>query len=223
MKSEKLSKQQKRNRMLVKRIVILVAVVLLVVAILAGALGLFLHILRRNSDSVWSELPSDAFYEANYDENILENPDYLRFHRAVMYLEYGSGEELTEQNASSLGVASDFFYRYFQAIITGNAAEYQAMLTSAYVERYYPPTRFTMQMLYDIEVNQLQNAGTAEYHGETIPVYYFSVKYKIFQNNGTFRRDVGSNISTTQYYELYKIQGKLYLNAISNKQIHRVS
>ena len=50
-------------------------------------------------------------------------------------------------------------------------------------------------------------------------MYYFEVKYKIFENNGTFRNDVASNRSTTQYYELYDLGDRILLNAIGQKQV----
>lgn len=218
MENEK--RRQLSDREKLKRIVTVVAAALLVLLLLTGALWLMDHLLsKRNDPPAVSSLGGYQFYEADYDRNILEDPAYQRLDRSVRYLEYDSGETLTEENYRTLGVASEFFYQYFDAIVRGDCEAYRAFLTPYYIEEFEPPERFTMQMLYEIEVNRTQAQSTAVFEGREVIVHYFSVKYKIFENNGTFRNDVESNRSTTQYYELYDLDGRIYLNAVSNKQM----
>ncbi len=164
-------------------------------------------------------LPEHVFYEADYNKNIFEDKAYSNLNRSVMYMEYDSGFALTEENYLSAGVASAFFYEYFDAIINGDANRYLSMLTENYIDDFDPPKEFTMQMLYDIEVNRVQTSWTEEYLGKTVTVYNFAVKYKIFQNNGTFRNDIASNQSSTQYYQLYSYDGAFYLNTYTNKMV----
>ncbi len=201
-----------------RRVALLVGAVLLALVVLSGVLWL-VGFLLQDSPKRPESLSSDRFYEADYDRNIFEDPAYQRLDRSVRYLEYGSGETITEENYQSLGVASEFFHDYFDAIIRGDCEAYRSFLTPYYVRTFEPSERFTMQMLYDIEVNRTQTRASAEYEGQEVPVYYFEVKYKIFENNGTFRDDVESNRSTTQYYELYDLGDRLVLNAISEKQV----
>lgn len=211
--------QQKRTeKEKLKKVLLFFLLMFLAAALLAGILGIINYALTKDNEKQ-SALPIDAFYEANYEENIFENSAFMRLDHSVFYLEYGSGESLTEENYTSIGVASSFFYTYFQAIICGDCETYRSLLTEQYIKNYNPPEQFTMQMLYDIEVDRIQNTESTTYQGQTVMVYYFSVKYKIFQNNGTFRNDVGSNTSTTQYYELYVIDNQIYLNAVSNKSV----
>lgn len=213
-------KKKLSDREKLKRIALVVVGVLLALTLLAGALWLVSSLLSKRHDPPGPEAENGyKFYEADYERNIFEEPAYQRLNRSVLYLEYGSGEPLTEENYRTLGVASDFFYGYFDAIIRGDVERYRAYLTPHYVKKYDPPERFTMQMLYNIEVNREQQMSTADFEGQTVNVHYFSVKYSIFENNGTFRNDVGSNKSTTQYYELYELNGRCYLNAVSNKQM----
>ena len=202
----------------IKRVALLVGVILLALAVLTGALWL-VDFLLKDTPKRPDPLPRDVFYEADYDRNIFEYPAYQRLDRSVRYLEYGSGETITEENYKSLGVASAFFHDYFDAVIRGDCETYRSFLTPYYIDTFEPPERFTMQMLYDIEVNRTQTNATAEYEGQEVSVYYFEVKYKIFENNGTFRDDVASNRSTTQYYELYDLGDRLVLNAIGQKQV----
>lgn len=218
MKRGKRTWKELSDRQKLLRIALAVAGALLALLLLTGALWLVSSLLSGRSVQEYS----GSFYEADYDRNILEDPAYQRLDRSVRYLEYDSGEPLTEENYRTLGVASAFFYEYFDAVIRGDCDTYRSFLTPYYIKEFDPPERFTMQMLYDIEVNRTQRPSTAEFQGRTVTVHYFSVKYKIFENNGTFRKDVGSNISTTQYYELYDLgDGQIYLNATSNRQMVR--
>lgn len=212
---KKLSDREK-----LKRIAAVVVGILLVLLLLTGVLWLISSLLSKHRENPNPDATTSyKFYEADYDRNILEDPAYQRLDHSILYLEYGTGETLTETNYQTMGVASNFFYAYFDAIIRGDCEAYRAFLTPHYIETFDPPERFTMQMLYNIEVNREQQMSTAVYEGRTVNVYYFSVKYSIFENNGTFRNDVMSNKSTTQYYELYDVNGRCYLNAISDKKM----
>ena len=99
--------------------------------------------------------------------------------RAVYFKQYGSGEQLTEENYLDYGEFAEFFYHYFDNVIRGDYNAYHQMLTESFLESEDVPDRFTMQMIYDIEVDQVQSGGSAEYQGETVNVYFFEVKYKI--------------------------------------------
>jgi hypothetical protein len=165
------------------------------------------------------ELPAEAFYHVDYSVNVMDNSAYLSLDRSVYYMNYGTGESLTEENYQKVGIASSFFYEYFESVINGDAISYRSMLTDAYIDAFDPPEKFTMQMLYDIQVNQSHGLSTTSYKGETVNVYHFSVSYKIFENNGTFRRDVASNQAVTQYYDLVYYNGKMLLNGISNNVV----
>ena len=186
----------------------------LYLVLLYGALSFARYITKESSSQ--EELPPEAFYPVDYSADILENNAYLSLDRSVYYMDYGTGEALTAENYQKLGVASEFFYRYFESIILGDVSAYRSMLTDDYIDEFDPPEEFTMQMLYDIQVNQSHSASSSENNGETVNVYHFAVTYKIFENNGTFRRDIASNQSVTQYYDLIYCQNKLFLDNISN-------
>lgn len=189
--------------------------VMTVLATVLWAVGLLLDSGTKKPDS----LPDSVFFEADYSKDIFKDEAYMSLDHSIMYMEYDSGMTLTEENYSTAGVASEFFYEYFDAIIRGDADRYRGMLTENYIDDFEPPAEFTMQMLYDIEVNRVQTSWSEEYNGKTVTVYNFAVKYKIFENNGTFRNDIASNQSSTQYYELYAYDGTFYLNSYTNKLV----
>lgn len=213
-----MEKQKQTNRKKLKTAVLSVGIVLVVLALLAFGLSALLNAVKEPA-ATSSSLPDHAFYEPDYEKNIFEDEAYRKLDSSVLYMDFGTGETLTEQNYQTVGVASAFFYTYFQAVINGDARTYRSLLSDTYIEEKQPPERFTMQMLYDISVNQIQRSSTAQYQGKEVTAYYFSVSYRIFRNDGTFRNDVGSNQSTTQYYELYAVDGTFLLNAVANKQV----
>ena len=196
------------------RVFLILMILLAVLGVLLGVLALVDHLLRKNSSSAVSNLE-----EPEYSVNILEEEAYLKLNRTIYYLEYGSGEELNESNLDTVGVASGFFYRFFDAVIRGDAETFRSMLTDDYIKNNDVPKRFTMQRLYDIRVDQCQSVDFTTYHGADAQVYHFEVSYRIFRNDGTFRNDVGSNQTTTQYYELYRVGDTILLNAVSQKRV----
>ncbi len=213
-----MGKQKQSNRKKLKIAVLTVGIALVVLILLAVFLPMLLSALQKSNEESGA-LPDSAFYEPDYEKNIFEDEAYQKLDSSVLYMDFGTGETLTEQNYRTVGVASAFFYTYFQAIINGDAQTYRSLLTDTYIKEKNPPERFTMQMLYDISVNQIQRSAQTEYQGKEVTAYYFSVSYRIFRNDGTFRKDVGSNQSVTQYYELYAIDGAFFLHAVANKQV----
>lgn len=212
-----MSANKENEKRIVKRILVISGIVLLALCLLVGAFVLVSMLLEE--EDLTPALPPEAFFSADYSENIFEDPAYMSMNRAVYFKQYGSGEQLTEENYLDYGECAEFFYHYFDNVIRGDYNAYHQMLTESFLESEDVPDRFTMQMIYDIEVDQVQSVGSAEYQGETVNVYFFEVKYKIYRNNGTFRNDVASNQSTTQYYHLYSYQGELYLNAVQDKWV----
>ncbi len=212
-----MSDRKSKDKNIVKRILFGFAVLLIALLLLLGIMSIVSLLLEE--EDLTPALPPEAFFSADYSQNIFEDEAYMRLVRSVYYKQYDSGEVLTDENYEDLGIASEFFYHYFNNVINGDYNAYHKMLTDTYLQDDEVPERFTMQMIYDIEVNQVQAPGSANYKGEEVTVYFFEVKYKIYRNNGTFRNDVASNQSTTQYYHLYAYKGRLYLNAVQDKWV----
>jgi hypothetical protein len=122
---------------------------------------------------------------------------------------------ITEQNLNSMPDSAQFFYKYFNTVISGNYTEYKAFFTQDYLKRNTIPDKFTKQKIYDIEVN-LYDRQNIEENGKSIIVDTFIVKYKIKDNNGTFRNDVGSNATVPLAFQLYKQNDVVLINNISS-------
>lgn len=193
----------KKSRMK-KAVIIVVSVFAVLCALFLIAQAVLMN-LKDGGDT--SALPSDS-------EDISKDVIYQSKIRNVYYLEFGTGEMITEENLSSMPDSAQFFYKYFDCVISGNYAEYKSFFTQDYLKRNKVPDKFTKQKIYDIEVN-LINRENIEEDGNNIIVDTFIVKYKIMDNNGTFRNDVGSNTTVPLVFQLYKQNNSVLINNIS--------
>lgn len=161
-------------------------------------------------------------YPADYDENILEDEEYLSKNRLIYYAEGAQGLYIaSRRDASTAGDIAVLFYDYFDAVIRGDHEAHNRFFTEEYLEENGPKDRFTMQRLYNIEIELintfLQNEG--EYN-ESI-VYEFDVRYAIDRNNGTFRDDLASDTTRPFIYQIIEdsVTGEKKINMISEYKI----
>ena len=196
----------------------------LITAIVFAATGLLwlvfygiTELLARVPDTTDSDI---SFFEADYNEDIFEDRLYTSKNRYVYYLEFGSGEVVTPENINNLPVCARFFDAYFNTVINGDYEGYKSYFTDFYFKYQTTPEPFTMQKIYDIEVD-LYDRQIRIVDGVSVTVDTFIVNYKIFRNNGTFRSDVGSNTIKPLVFELYRTGDTVLINAIKfNKNIN---
>lgn len=200
----------------IKKALKIVICVFLVLGLLLGALHLVTKWLEPEPEDISYE--DFRFFEADYSKNILEDELYLAHNRGIYYNRFGNENELTEANAKDIAPAAEFFYDYFDCIITGDYKSYPSYFTQACLgsENFVLPERFTMQGLYDIHVN-LFSAKREEISGEEITVEIYEVSYRIFENNGTFRTDILPDETRTLVFELYISNGVVKINAIGHR------
>lgn len=180
---------------------ILLVIVLVIIGIL-GILGIIMFILsginsllREESIQSLEESirpPSYIFAEPNYDENIFDDSEYMGMDRAMKYTVEGVTISITENNYSQQTPIVQFMYDSLQYIINGDCEKYNEIFTDEYLNKIGDNLRetFTMQKLYDIDV-ELANLQEEELpNGRTAVYSDFVVRYKIKNNNGTFRNDL---------------------------------
>ena len=71
-----------------------------------------------------------------------------------------------------------------------------------------------MQKIYGINI-EVFNRETVNENGKTSVVSEYIVRYKIMNNNGTFRGDVPSDTVKPLYFKLVENDGKIGIDSIS--------
>ena len=192
------------------------AVLLLIVLIVLNSIDFDnIDVSSLLDSAVGSETEKIYFSEPDFEENVLENEDYLDKNRYINYTEAPFTTILTEK-FNDYGEMGEFWISYFEAVINGDSESYNALFTDAYFEDNDPKGVFTMQMVYDIEIVLIDKAEISsndEYNGLT--QYKYKVGYKIMRNNGTFRDDLPSDTVIPLIFELLPSGDSYKINSIS--------
>ena len=196
-----------KQKKIKKTIIVSAVVIALITVVLIAALMLpNLFTKGKDSDKGKDKEVSYIFYPQNYDEDIYENEEYMKMNRYVMFknLETGVTEDINN-------LADDkylaFMAELVNSIIEGDADKYNSMFSEEYLKKNSNAVRkrFTMQMLYDIVV--------ARHHTDEGTVY--SLEYKIMKNNGSYRSDMPSDCSKTQYFLISDHDGELLIDKLA--------
>jgi len=178
-----------------------------VILILAISVSLF-FLLRVDEDVLDNSV---FYYPASESENIFQNDAYMSFERSLRY-SYGGVEQLYqyENDYDSADTYCKFFLDYFSALINGDGEK----LSAFYVDGFFNTTpQFTMQMIYEPYV-VFHSESSVEENGDEIKVANFEVRYKIFKNNGSFRKGVPSNQAVPQIYQLTVQNGNIKIKNV---------
>lgn len=193
-----------------KRIIIITAV-MLAICVVSGVLLYFepwLAQSKKEPIGMYGSMKSYNHYPADYDLDVTTVAPYMELDRNVYYGN-GAEEYIIEYDPDNTE-DQNFFIRYFEIVISGNYEAYNKLFTDNYYKTYEPYVRFTPQMLYDIHV---QKIGEQYTYGKT--VYKYNVSYKIYNNTGTFRNDIGSGGSKPLYFEVINDNGTLKIDHIN--------
>ncbi len=209
----KMNETNTKNKQQLKKISKIVAIVMASLFALTALLwGVSLLLGEEGIDTV-SQVSGIYFFPADYSYNIFEDEIYMSFDRRLKFTEYGETRAVTSSDAEEYGVSGAFFFDYFNYIINGDCDGYKTCFTEEGLRTMTFPDRFTMQMLYDINV-VLYRRESKEISGGTVLSEIYEVSYRIFENNGTFRGDIPSGETRTLVYEVYISGGVAKINAI---------
>ncbi|MBR3894468.1 MAG: hypothetical protein IKJ35_04905 [Clostridia bacterium] len=194
---EKIRKESKKAG---RRLWIVLGCVLGALVVMLVAVGILDRVLRREEPI---GVP-DGTYEfcTTYPGNIMEYDAYLQLNRQVSYCDipsgYGLTQSITEENRKEFDQKVLFLYDYLQTVIAGDAEKYNTYFNETFFEHNEKKTSFSPQMLYNMKITYSE-FETAD-NGDKLMTYI--LEYMIFQNDGTFRKDVGSDGSRPQYVTL---------------------
>ena len=175
--------------------------------ILGGILLVFLVAIAALSQLIPKDEQKDEkikFYPVT-DENIFENSQYVSQNRTVYYCDNSSGYEhvtpINEDNRTEYSAEVIFAEAYLNTVILGDEISLRQMCAQSYLEKN-PIPDFTQQKLYDLCIYPHQTETLQD--GSRLVT--FKLMYKILENNGTYRRDVGSNGARPEYLVLHVSQ-----------------
>ena len=175
-----------------KKKIIKVFIILAIVLALLFALYLILGAVVK----VNSETETDyKFYTPIEEENYFSDPDYLEKDRTLHYTDAMGQRWYIDGDGSCSDIGTVFFELYFLALERGDAQS----LNNMYKKELGTYSSFTPQRVYAKELVYLYDEQIDD---NTFSITY-SLDYNIMKNDGSFRRDIGSDMSRTQYITLY--------------------
>ncbi len=142
------------------------------------------------------------FAPIDYDENIFENEAYMAQNRLIRYTDGPLSTIIADGNYALYGDAVVLLHNYLEAVIAGDAKALPELFTDDYKKNNKLPAKFTMQKIYDIEIEfYSQNIINKGKINEVTRCEYI-IRYNIMENNGTFRSDVGSGAAVPEIFEV---------------------
>lgn len=216
---------KKKKLKLVLRIFVIATLGLLVLLAILYVVSLFF---KREKIPTRIVDKSIRFADVNYAVDIFQDPIYVGKERNIMYLEYGTGSLIgdgfageddwngiaPESEYIKQGIEAAFFRNYFICVISGDYNNYSKFFTDNFFNYYTIPEKFTMQKIYDITVD-LYGREDIDYNDKAGVMEHYIVSYKIMNNNGSFRGDVGSDIEKPLYFKLFKYNDEVKIEAIT--------
>lgn len=184
--------KKKRRRSVLLAVAVTLAVIVLTVTLL-------LLLLPEDQAPTDPSGGSTVFYPP-YDGDVRENGAYLALDRQF-YLcdpDYGSREAIDDgQFAANAELA--LLRDYINSLIDGYPNACRSLFTASALDAS-PIPDFEQQMIYRVEISRVSQEVSG---GEKRVTY--SLSYMIYRNNGTYRRDVGSNAVRPEYLTLLEV------------------
>lgn len=182
-----------------KKIIIIVLVsTIALLAVLFGIMGISSLLTPKVNTVSLTGNTEVSLCPADYDEDIFSDKAYAQKQKDVFFTYDGDGEYITAEGYFSANKAGKLFYNYFYCVINGEYTVYPTFFSEEFKENAVLPEKFTMQKLYDISVNLETRQPFEDGYVET-----YSVRYRIMDNNGTFRSDLENNTVIPVYYTVY--------------------
>ncbi len=147
----------------------------------------------------------------NWDEDIFKYDRWLQHDHQIYFGTEHVHESITAESAPKISPYADFFYHYFNSLMHGEYEGFSENFAVSYDKEV--PRKFTMQKMYDIYVFEASDGLTVREDGVEAKEFY--VKYRILENDGTFRNDLESGAMS---HELYRVVS----DASGNLKIHQV-
>lgn len=156
------------------------------------------------------------FYPIDFEEDIFKNRDYLELYAngLVSFKKGNVTIGIDKETAKDHGSDTKFIVDMLNFIINGDNDKYNNCFSSTYYQTHTAKDEFTMQMLYDVKIELASSEKVQGENGSEYTRSIFSVEYKIYRNNGSFRRDIGAG-SKKQYLTLTNQSGEWKIDSVT--------
>ncbi len=208
----------KKDRASAKKKLITVIVIIAVVILILSVATWILSALSKNK-KYEEETIKYNFYPADFNENIYEDSEYseMMSHGFIKFYDANTGTTvgINKDSAEIHGKTTVFMIDLIYDIIDGNHSSYNQRFSDNYYKNRDPKDDFTMQRLYDVTLTFI-SAEKSDKGNYT--KYLYCLEYKIDQNNGTFRKDIGDG-SKKQYFTITDSSGELKIDQVSTVKV----
>ena len=150
--------------------------------------------------------PSKLADTKEEDFDIFEYDEYLKYDRTVYLFDRGMGTTVSVKadKAEQYGDAFVMICDILDAINRGDVDAYNSM-----VNEPLRRTSFTQQQIYGIQIQTYSKKTMVGKNNLEYIEYVYKVKYKIHENNGTYRNDILSDASRDQYFVINDSSGEM--------------
>ena len=214
---QKTDESKNKNKNSKKKLAIAISCVVVAIVLLAVIVEVIEYFDAKKSYELFEDFD---FYPADYNENIFEDEEYMelisgeyiKFCDSATNVTVGINTENTEGYSNELL----FMLGYVDDIINGDHESYNARFSDIYYDNHKPLERFTMQKVHDVLITQKTTEKvTDKKTGINYTKYLFVLEYKIYKNNGTFRRDIFGDGFRKQYIIFTDRNGELLIDSIT--------
>ena len=207
---------KKRNAVVFSTVAVVIAAFIFTSA--AYALGLFKDKYSESPDNGTGSGYVEEFYycDPDYETDIFTIPEYLALDRMIKYAPDSSQSYLIQNgNYAAEGEPGLIVIgEYLNAAIAGNNEKINSLLTEGFLAEHKGHERFPAQKLFKIKIRNERVID--ERDGYT--VYYFTVSYRIFRNDGLFRKGVDEDRELAQIFEVFVYEdGSGKINLIKDR------
>jgi len=199
-----------------KKMIIALCVILGAVLILYLLTILIPMIFSRQADDQSEYVADYNFYPANHDEDIFADADYMKLISNGM-LEYDNGSNsiitIKENNYSDQDNYAQVVIDMLYSIRDGDEDRYNLYFSDEYFKSNSKKESFTPQKIYNARLNLFSTEAVTE-GKDTYTKKIFKLEYQIYENNGTFRKDIGDD-SRPQYIYVTNRNGNILIDSIT--------
>ena len=180
---ENITEQNKKMR---KKLLIALSVTISVVVILVSVL-LIVKALQEKNNAF--SLPDSYFYPTHQGD-IFEYEDYLQKRPDVIFFcEDPDGIGRTTDNLEDFPLEALYLRDFLQIMMHADVDAYNNCFNEIYYKKHQKQVAFSQQMIYEAEIRYASEDKSS--NGERTVTYYLC--YKLYENDGSLRRDVGSD------------------------------